>query len=114
MSYPSTSNPWRDIRALVVWLDEHAQYGPETERILRCLKLSEEVGEVASAIIGATGQNPRKGVTHGWTDVEDELCDVIITAMVALTTISPNAEDKFAAHLDSITARSRLRREPTE
>jgi NTP pyrophosphatase (non-canonical NTP hydrolase) len=73
------------------------------------LKLSEEVGEVASAIIGATGQNPRKGITHSWQDVESELCDVIVTAMVALRTLTPEAAAVFDAHLRRIDDRSRSR-----
>ncbi len=59
------------------------------------LKLSEEVGEVSEAVIGATGQNPRKGITHTWDDVEAELCDVVITALVALGTLTPQAREVF-------------------
>jgi NTP pyrophosphatase (non-canonical NTP hydrolase) len=81
---------------------------PGTEGLLlRVLKLSEEVGEVAEAIIGATGQNPRKGVTHTWEDVEAELCDVVITALVALRTLTPEAREVFQGHLDRVTRRSR-------
>jgi hypothetical protein len=36
----------------------------ETEKLLRIMKLTEETGEVTQAVIGAMGQNPRKGVTH--------------------------------------------------
>ncbi|MER6558204.1 MazG-like family protein [Streptomyces sp. NPDC001027] len=74
--------------------------------LLRVLKLSEEVGEVAQAVIGATGQNPRKGVTHTWDDVQSELCDVIITALVALRTLTPDAPAVFAAHLARVAERS--------
>ena len=45
------------------------------------LKLTEEAGEVAGALIGMTGQNPRKGVTHSIDDVIKELLDVIVTAL---------------------------------
>ncbi len=58
--------------------------------LLRILKLSEEVGEVAEAVIGATGQNPRKGFSHTWDDVQAELCDVAITALMALRTLTPD------------------------
>jgi hypothetical protein len=37
---------------------------------------------------GPLGQNPRKGITHTWDDVQAELCDVMFTAMVALTTLT--------------------------
>lgn len=51
---------------------------------MRLLKVTEEAGEVAQAYIGMTGQNLRKGVTHDAADVASELCDVIISAAVAL------------------------------
>lgn len=70
------------------------------------LKLSEEVGEVAEAVIGAMGQNPRKGASHTWDDVRSELCDVMITAMVALRTLSPDAREVFATHLAGVQERS--------
>lgn len=73
--------------------------------LLRLLKLSEEVGEVAEAVIGVTGQNPRKGVTHTWDDVEAELCDVAITALVALRTLTPEARQVFAGHLARVATR---------
>ncbi|MGW3357293.1 MazG-like family protein [Streptomyces bungoensis] len=73
--------------------------------LLRILKLSEEVGEVSEAVIGATGQNPRKGVTHSWEDVQAELCDVAITALVALRTLTPDAREVFAGHLERVRER---------
>ncbi|MCZ4514964.1 MazG-like family protein [Streptomyces phaeochromogenes] len=79
---------------------------PQEALLLRMLKLSEEVGEVAEAVIGATGQNPRKGVSHTWDDVQSELCDVIITAAVALRTLTPETREVFAAHLARVTDRS--------
>ncbi|MFE8943623.1 MazG-like family protein [Streptomyces sp. NPDC003233] len=79
---------------------------PGTEGLLlRVLKLSEEVGEVAEAIIGTTGQNPRKGITHTWEDVQAELCDVVITALVALRTLTPQAREVFEGHLARVSAR---------
>lgn len=52
------------------------------------------------------GQNPRKGITHTWDDVQAELCDVILTAMVALATITPEARKTFDAHLARVADRS--------
>ena len=80
--------------------------GTREALLLRMLKLSEEVGEAAQAVIGATGQNPRKGVTHTWQDVESELCDVVITALVALRTLTPDAGEVFMGHLARVAARS--------
>ncbi|ALC23538.1 MazG-like family protein [Streptomyces pristinaespiralis] len=101
-----TDTGWETIGRLHDWLHENSKYPPEQEVLLRVLKLSEEVGEVAQAVIGAKGQNPRKGTTHSWQDVEAELCDVIITAMVALRTLTPDAAEAFASHLDRVAARS--------
>ncbi|MEU7566331.1 MazG-like family protein [Streptomyces fradiae] len=80
---------------------------PERTALLRILKLSEEVGEVAEAVIGAYGHNPRKGASHTWDDVRAELCDVIITAMIALRTLTPDAPAVFATHLTHVHTRSR-------
>jgi NTP pyrophosphatase (non-canonical NTP hydrolase) len=97
---------WDTVDSLVNWLDMSSTLPPETERLLRVMKLSEEVGETTQAVTGVLGQNPRKGVTHTWQDVENELCDVILTAMVALTTINPDARKVFAERIDHVAARS--------
>lgn len=97
---------WDAVDRLVEWLDGASVVPPDTARLLRVMKLSEEVGETTQAVIGALGQNPRKGVTHTWQDVEAELCDVIVTAMVALATFNPNARKVFAARLDHVVQRS--------
>ncbi|MEW2291413.1 MazG-like family protein [Streptomyces sp. NPDC006743] len=98
--------PWATIDALWAWLDGHRAHDSRETLLLRMLKLSEEVGEAAQAVIGATGQNPRKGTTHTWQDVEAELCDVVITAMVALRTLTPDAGEVFAHHLARVRERS--------
>ncbi|AJE85941.1 hypothetical protein SLNWT_5565 [Streptomyces albus] len=103
---PAASGHWGTVDALHAWLEESNRRPPAETLLLRVLKLSEEVGEVAQAVIGATGQNPRKGRSHSWADVEAELCDVIITAMVALRTLSPEARHLFDAHLARVAERS--------
>ncbi len=97
---------WATVGRLVEWLDDASAAPPQTERILRVLKLSEEVGEVAEAVIGAMGQNPRKGSSHTWEDVQHELCDVMLTAMVALRTLTPDAQKVFAERLEYVAGRS--------
>jgi NTP pyrophosphatase (non-canonical NTP hydrolase) len=97
---------WSSVDALWTWLDAGRPHGDREGLLLRVLKLSEEVGEVAEAVIGATGQNPRKGVTHTWDDVQGELCDVVITALVALRTLTPDTREVFARHLARVTERS--------
>ncbi|MDT3725870.1 MazG-like family protein [Streptomyces sp. DSM 41972] len=97
---------WGSVEALHGWLDANRVVDGPEEVLLRILKLSEEVGEVAQAVVGATGQNPRKGVTHTWEDVCAELCDVAVTALVALRTLTPEAREVFAGHLRRVLERS--------
>ncbi|MFJ9692801.1 MazG-like family protein [Kitasatospora sp. NPDC101183] len=106
------SRIWESVDHLVAWLDEESTQSPQEERLLRLLKLSEEVGEVGAAVIGATGQNPRKGVTHTWEDVQHELCDVVFSALVALRTLTPDAPRVFAERLAYVERRSAASREP--
>ncbi|WP_326599385.1 MazG-like family protein [Streptomyces sp. NBC_01803] len=97
---------WDTVEQLVKWLDAESPDPPATTRLMRVLKLSEEVGEVAEAVIGATGHNPRKGDSHTWEDVQRELCDVILTGMVALNTLTPDARKLFTDHLAHVARRS--------
>ena len=102
------SRIWESVDHLVAWLDEHSTQSPQEERLLRLLKLSEEVGEVGAAVIGATGQNPRKGVT------QHELCDVVFSALVALRTLTPDAARVFAERLAYVEQRSAASRRPVD
>jgi hypothetical protein len=73
--------------AISHWIDTAPQNlarTPEELRWGRIAKIAEEAGEVVAAMIGATGQNPRKGVTGGMRDVERELLDVALTALAAV------------------------------
>ncbi|MFD5739925.1 MazG-like family protein [Streptomyces massasporeus] len=97
---------WSTIDTLTQWLDANRPVENREGLLLRVLKLTEEVGEVSEAVIGATGQNPRKGVTHTWEDVQAELCDVVITALVALRTLTPEARGVFGGHLERVRERS--------
>ena len=97
---------WGTIEEIVEWLDAGSTLGPEIKKLIRIMKLTEEAGEVTQAVIGTLGQNPRKGVTHTWEDVQAELCDVIVTAMVALTTLTPDAHETFDGHLARVASRS--------
>ncbi|MEU3125853.1 MazG-like family protein [Streptomyces sp. NPDC006874] len=103
---PITPDHWTTIRGLVTWLDQ--QNGRSQQEItLRLLKLSEETGEVAQAWIGTTGQNPRKGITHSVEDVADELCDVIVTAAVALASLVDDPAGHLNTKLTRIAGRPR-------
>ncbi|MCT7351839.1 MazG-like family protein [Streptomyces sp. 15-116A] len=101
-----TPGLWDSIDDLHAWLDTHRPAEGREGLLLRILKLSEEVGEVAQAVVGATGQNPRKGTSHTWDDVQSELCDVAVTALVALRTLTPDAGEVFARHLEKVKERS--------
>lgn len=83
--------------------------GISTGKLLRLLKLSEEIGEVAQATIGVMGANKRKGFTHEQKDVAKELADVIITAMVALEDWVIDPEEFFRKHVANV--RERVRKE---
>jgi hypothetical protein len=75
----------QDLVALSLWIDAgNAHRDPEAVLWGRVAKVSEEHGEAVAALIGATGQNPRKGTTHAMEDVEQELLDVAITALGAV------------------------------
>nr|WP_202501493.1 MazG-like family protein [Streptomyces sp. SID5785] len=88
------------------WLDDSNRQPPREALLLRILKISEEAGEVAEAVIGAIGQNPRKGVSHTWQDVEAELCDVVVTALVALGTLTPDPRAALSAHVAALAERA--------
>ncbi|MFD9684774.1 MazG-like family protein [Kitasatospora sp. NPDC059088] len=108
------SRIWESVDHLVAWLDNQSTQSPQEERLLRLLKLSEEIGEVGAAVIGATGQNPRKGVTHTWEDVQHELCDVVFSALVALRTLTPDAARVFDERLAYVEQRSAASRDTAE
>ncbi|MEV5012792.1 hypothetical protein ACIQFZ_32820 [Streptomyces sp. NPDC093064] len=38
-----------------------------------------------------------------WDDVQAELCDVVITSLVALRTLTPQAREFFTRHLSEVT-----------
>ncbi|MEU7121726.1 MazG-like family protein [Streptomyces zaomyceticus] len=98
-----SNDPWNTIRslaALFTQLDAGRGMTPEEQWTLQVLKISEEVGEAAQAVIGARATNPRKGQSHTWDDVQEEVTDCVITGMVALARMRPDdAPDYFAAVL---------------
>ena len=97
-------NPsWERVGVLRRWIDENAT-ATEDPRVLRILKISEELGEVSEAVHAATGANPRKPMGQ-WDAVHRELADVIVTAMVALVTCTPYASDVLDRRLDELIRR---------
>jgi hypothetical protein len=88
MSYQDDSIDWQVIRYVDNWLDEELpdfyQEQPLAQDWARISKVIEELGEAVAAMIGATGQNPRKGVTHHKDDILNELMDVVMTGILAV------------------------------
>ncbi|WP_329321616.1 MazG-like family protein [Streptomyces sp. NBC_01262] len=75
------------LHAVSQWLDDapaNRARDREARTWGRVAKVSEEAGEVVSALIGATGHNPRKGTYATMSDVERELLDVAMTALCAV------------------------------
>lgn len=96
---------WAGLARVRDWHDAHDQavrIGDAESLLLRLGKIAEEVGEVWEAVIGVTGQNPRKGVTHGMADVVGEVCDVILAAAHALLVLLPEDGQAGAAVLDRL------------
>jgi NTP pyrophosphatase (non-canonical NTP hydrolase) len=97
---------WDLIERLRDWLDAESPVTGGTAKAMRVLKIGEEFGEVAEALHGAMGTNPRKGASHTWDDVHKELCDVTITALIALASLTPDARKLFEERLQHIVDRS--------
>jgi NTP pyrophosphatase (non-canonical NTP hydrolase) len=83
-----------NLMTLSRWIDEsprNAARSPEARTWGRLAKIQEEAGEVISAYISYTGQNPRKEPNNAaLVDVGDELLDVALTALAAYEHLSGN------------------------
>jgi hypothetical protein len=96
------------------WIDSgNRALGRSSEALTwgRLAKIAEEGGEVVAAFIGATGQNPRKGVTHTIEDVKRELLDVALTAVAAYEHLDDNqgrSLDALDVHIRHVAERAGL------
>ena len=96
---------WDQVFNVVGALDR-ANGTSDAELQTRIMKITEELGEVTAAYIGAKGLNPRKGVTHTAEDLDNELADVIIAGMIALGSVTQwDPAAIVAAKLDKVVAR---------
>lgn len=99
------------IVRLSQWIDDANRDRPaEAATWARIAKVAEEAGEVIAAHIGATGQNPRKGVTCSVDDVEEELLDVAVTALAAVEHLRSHdgrALELLADKVSRLVARAR-------
>ncbi|MFD3842471.1 MazG-like family protein [Streptomyces sp. NPDC058642] len=85
------STVWDTIHRLARRFNEHDAalgLGQEEQWSLQILKIAEETGEAAQAVIGARGTNPRKA-TAPWEEAHAEVADVVITALVSLAACAP-------------------------
>ena len=88
----STLNYREELRGLVEWMDtdldnnvaDRYKEQPFAQDWARVAKVAEETGEAIDALIGWTGQNPRKGVYCAPENLHEELCDVALTGLYAL------------------------------
>jgi NTP pyrophosphatase (non-canonical NTP hydrolase) len=102
----------QQLAALSIWVDTSGPNwarDPEARLWGRVAKVAEEAGEAIAALIGATGQNPRKGVTHTLDDVRGELLDVAVTALAAIEHLSGNdgtSIEALAVKLDRLIERA--------
>lgn len=97
------------------WLDSKVsrQYlgQPLAQDWARVAKIQEEAGEVIAALIGYTGQNPRKGFTHDQYHILQELADTALTAIYAIQHFTKNIEktqaviaERQALHISRMNA----------
>jgi len=90
-----------ELRDLVEWMDddldgnvaEGYKTQPSAQHWARVAKIIEEAGEACDALIGVTGQNPRKGFYGDWDHLYDELCDVALTGIYALQHFTKSADE---------------------
>ena len=83
------------VRDADVWLDGDVSRPykgqPLAQHWARVAKVAEEVGEAIEALIGVTGQNPRKGVCADEGDLLAELADTALTAILAIQHFTKDA-----------------------
>ncbi len=105
---PQDAQYWDRIAVITRWLDTHpAHWGDPL--MWRVGKIVEEAGEAWTALASLAGQNPRKtAAAPGVGRVDQlacELAQVVVTASVALLTLTPRADEHLAACLDVICQR---------
>lgn len=77
------------------WVDEANADRGEALTWHRVAKCAEESGEALSALLGITGQNPRKGVHGSQGELIEELCDVAVAALGAVEHLTGNKGVSF-------------------
>jgi hypothetical protein len=76
------------IAKMDTWLDDNVSGDYKTQPLAqdwaRVCKVAEELGETVQCLIGATGQNPRKGFVNDMDDMLDEMADTLITGILCI------------------------------
>ena len=107
---------YNDLRSLVEWVDACLDADVVkglAQNWVRVAKVAEEVGEAIDALIGITGQNPRKGTYGSVDDLLSELADVALTGMYAIQHFTKDADRTMSILLGRATIhRTRLERTP--
>lgn len=97
-----------ELGLLVEWMDADldgevaARYKgqPLAQDWARVAKVSEEVGEAIDALIGITGQNPRKGEYGDVNDLLTELADVALTGLYAIQHFTKDVDSTLDTLMD--------------
>jgi NTP pyrophosphatase (non-canonical NTP hydrolase) len=94
VSYQEDTFDWQALTEVDRWLDNDVpgeyREQPLAQDWARISKVIEELGEAVNAMIGFTGQNPRKGTTHTRDDMLYELADVTMTSVLAILHFTKN------------------------
>lgn len=89
--------------SLSKWVDEYnAWRNREAALWGRVAKVCEESGEAMQAMIGLTGQNPRKGSHVTRLQLREELLDVAVTALGAVEHLDGHTGESIELLLDKI------------
>lgn len=97
-----------ELKQLIEWMDTYLDHGvseeykrqPLAQDWARVTKVAEEAGEAVDALIGMTGQNPRKGTYGSIQDLYAELADVVLTGMYAIEHFTKNPEQTVQIVMD--------------
>ncbi|MEU9130431.1 NUDIX domain-containing protein [Kitasatospora sp. NPDC048540] len=94
---------WAAVELRHRTLDRHCAELGQPLLTMQVVKLQEEVGEAAQALLGVIGANPRKGHSHTLAELQGELCDVIMAGLLALRATTPDAADVLARQVAAWT-----------
>ncbi|MFD3662765.1 MazG-like family protein [Streptomyces sp. NPDC058659] len=101
------TDPWgtiNDLARLFNRFDAEHDISDEEQWTLQVLKMTEEVGKAAQAVIGARGTHPMGEPSHAWQDLHKEVGDAAIACLVALARMRPDADVFFKRLLEEKAA----------